>query len=211
MLRIKNYRVYNLKEALIASGYAFQVKPKDEYSEDDFNKGLSRMNRLVKAADHSNIRSHSHALAGILVSLDIIYPNYISPEMQRYHFFEIISSSSKMHKLLKMNMDECFNEYVTEETKDNMKKYINEYNELSESNTDDDTLYKSFMKVLSNCPQGIELFMHVTTNYLKLQTMYFQRKNHRLKEDWGEFCKFVESLPYFNELILGKENNESNL
>jgi hypothetical protein len=107
-----------------------------------------------------------------------------------------------------MNMDNCFNEYVTQENIALMKQYIAEYNAIDKD--DSDALYKAWMKVLSNCPQGLELFMHVTTNYLQLQTMYFQRKNHRLKEDWGAFCDFVEHLPYFKELILGIPN-ESNI
>jgi len=58
------------------------------------------------------------------------------------------------------------------------------------------------MRLVSNCPQGIELFMRCTTNYLCLRNIYRQRKNHKLKEDWGAFCKFIEGLPYFEEFIL---------
>lgn len=202
MLQILNPKVYNLEEALIASGYAMKTEIPNK-TEEEVEKGVTRMQKLIKASANSNIKSHHHALCGILVSFDVIYPNYISPEMQRYHWFEIVSSSSKMHKLLKMNFDECCNKYVTHETIENMKKYVAEYNEIAASlPPDNEDVYKAWMKVLSNCPQGIELFMHVTTNYLQLQTMYYQRKNHRLKEDWGAFCHFVESLPYFNELIV---------
>ena len=52
--------------------------------------------------------------------------------------------------------------------------------------------------------KGAELFVRVSTNYKQLQTMYWQRKDHKLKEDWGEFCKFVEQLPYAKELIIGE-------
>lgn len=33
---------------------------------------------------------------------------------------------------------------------------------------------------------------------------YKQKKNHKLKEDWGEFCAWIESLPYAKELIICK-------
>ena len=46
--------------------------------------------------------------------------------------------------------------------------------------------------------------MRVSTNYMQLQTMYNQRKNHKLREDWGNFCKFVEGLPLAEMLILGE-------
>ncbi len=43
------------------------------------------------------------------------------------------------------------------------------------------------------------------TNYAELRNMYFQRKNHRLKEEWIDtFCKWVESLPYAEEFIMYK-------
>lgn len=38
-------------------------------------------------------------------------------------------------------------------------------------------------------------------SYQTLRRIYFQRKNHRLPH-WHEFCRWIESLPYANELIL---------
>ena len=221
MLEIKNVKIYDLYESIIASGYAMMT----DYDEDviaskingfdcsDDNKDYKRIKKLVEASANSqNVKCHDKFLTGIRVSFDIIYPNYISPEMQRYHWYDIVTSSSKMHRLLKMDFDKSCNKYVTQETKDNMKKYIKEYNDLFEGDkkayTED--AYKAFMKVLSNCPLGLELFMRVSTNYKQLQTMYHQRKNHRLKEDWGAFCKFVEELPLADVLITGKEKENAN-
>lgn len=66
-------------------------------------------------------------------------------------------------------------------------------------------LYDCYMRIISNCPMGTELTVHVSTNYEQLATIYKQRRNHKLKEDWGEFCRWIESLPYAKELILGEE------
>ena len=41
-------------------------------------------------------------------------------------------------------------------------------------------------------------------NYEVLANMYHARKNHKLDE-WREFCKWVETLPYAKELIVGEE------
>ena len=42
----------------------------------------------------------------------------------------------------------------------------------------------------------------ITMNYENIRNMYFQRKNHKLTE-WSEsFIKWVESLPYAEELIM---------
>lgn len=51
---------------------------------------------------------------------------------------------------------------------------------------------------------GFEMWMTISTNYLQLKTIYSQRKNHKLKEDWGAFCKWCEELPMFLELTQKK-------
>lgn len=203
MLEISNVKVYDLEECVIASRNAMRLTP-PEYTKEEFEESLPRAIKLAKCGGGSG---HSNFRKGIRVSFDIKYPNYISPEMQRYGFLDIVTSNSKMHKLLKMDMDCCFNEYVTQESKDNMKRYIAEYNLVAETGSKDD-IYRAFMKVISNCPQGIELFMRCSTNYEQLATIYRQRRNHKLKEDWGAYCKFIENLPYANELILIGLNNE---
>ena len=82
-----------------------------------------------------------------------------------------------------------------------MKELIAKYNKVKSSGNKDE-IYNVFMEVISNCPQGIELFMRCSTNYEQLATIYKQRKHHKLKEDWGAFCKFIEELPYAKELII---------
>lgn len=193
MVKITNVRVYDLKESVIACRNPFRTE-QVEYSDEEFEKSLPR---AIQLANTPNGSGHQNWLKGVRVSFDIKYPNYFSPELQRYNFVDIVSSSSKMHKLKNMDMDACFNEYVTEQSKQQMKELLVQYNKYKS--------YESFMRLLSNCPQGIELFMRCSTNYLQLRTIYKQRKSHRLIEDWIEgFCQnFIEKLPYFNEFISG--------
>ena len=47
----------------------------------------------------------------------------------------------------------------------------------------------------------------VMLNYEVLANMYEYRKDHKLNE-WREFCKWIESLPY-SEIITGGRNNET--
>ena len=190
MVEISNVKVYDLKESVISCRNAMRLEP-PQYTNDEFNASIQRAVQLAKCGGGSG---HSNFRKGIRVSFDIKYPNYISPELQRYGFVDIVSSSSKMHRLVKMDMDACFNKYVTKDSKEQMKRLVNEYNKTP--------CYEKFMVVLSNCPLGVELFMRCSTNYEQLATIYRQRKNHKLKEDWGAFCRFIEDLPYANELIL---------
>ena len=43
-------------------------------------------------------------------------------------------------------------------------------------------------------------------SYQTLRRIYHQRKNHRLPH-WHKFCNWCQSLPFFNELILGKNED----
>ena len=190
MLQIENWKVYDLRESVIACRNAMRINPAP-ITDEEFNASMPRAITLANSPSGSG---HSTFLSGIRVSFDIKYPNYISPELQRYHWIDIVSSSSKMHRLSSMDMDACFNKYVTDESKEQMKRLVKKYNETKS--------YEDFMVMLSNCPQGIELFMRVSTNYLQLRTLYRQRKTHKLKEDYGELCAFIENLPYAKEFLM---------
>lgn len=229
MLQIHNVQVYNLTEALIASGNAMRTElvdtkalteeyinsakeelPQSEGLTDEINKGLKRCIKLTQAG-LKGVSCHSNYLTGILVSFDVIYPCYWSPESQRYHWFNIVTSSSKMHRLCKMRGEEYFTKYTDKRSIAILQEKIDKYNSIEDNTwTVDSPKYIAFMEMLSSCPHGLELFEHVTTNYKQLQTIYAQRKNHKLLEDWGPFCKMIEGLPYAKELIIGNKE-ETNI
>lgn len=227
MLEIKNVRVYDLVESIISCRNAMRLEM-PEYTDEEFEKGLERAKKLVRSSKNSkDVKCHDNFMTGIRVSFDLKYTQYITKQMQRYHWFDYVSSSSLMHRLTKMDADTICNKYVSKSCVEQLQKDIDEYNEIAcmenypedgnplvfelrdgsvvTAETKGDALYYAYMKCISDCPMGAELFVHVSTNYKQLQTMYYQRKNHKLKEDWGEFCKFVEELPYAKELILGNE------
>ena len=195
MLEISNWKVYDLEESINACRYSMMENIPEHI---DFNKSLERAIKLAKCPTSSG---ECNFLSGIRVAYDIKYPQYISPELQRYHFNDIVTSQSKMHKLVKMDLHKCCNKYVTEETINNLNKYIQAYNDSLTAPLPD-VQYHNWMTVISNCPLGLELTMRCTTNYLQLRTIYNQRKNHKLKEDWGAFCEWIKSLPYSKELII---------
>ena len=190
MLEISNWRVYDLEESVNACRYSMMENIPEHI---DFNKSLERAIKLAKCPTNSG---ECNFLCGIRVAFDIKYPQYISPELQRYHFLDIVTSQSKMHKLQAFT-SKSYNKYVDENSIRRVEEYINGYNE---ARTPEDKYYH-WMKALSNCPLGLELTMRCTTNYLQLRTIYHQRKNHKLKEDWGAFCEWIKSLPYSKQLI----------
>src|SRR5574344_37302 len=237
MLLIKNTHVVDLHRAMMASGNAMTIGEintadgnlLDSIYERDFNSinqnyeskfSIDVPNRCIMlGADSHPHQSHDSWLKGILVSFDVKYPLYWSPEFQRYHFNEIISSQSTMHKLTsagkREDFDKLFNKYVDKEAIDIVEKHIKEYTEICEKNKigecSNDEVYTAFMKVRSNLPSGYEMWMTVDSNYLELKTMYTQRKGHKLKEDWDEeFCSWCEMLPLF-KILTDKASEDSTL
>lgn len=236
MLEVKNVEVHNLERALRASGNPMtlgeiytniqnansMVNFRDAYAEiQEYKNDLDRGKKLGPAKQGSG---HDNFLSGILVTFDVKYPLYWSPEFQRYHFAQIISSQSTMHRLTTAassdKFNTMFNKYVNPNIIKIVSGYVDEYNFLQEytmSEEDgmyfhvdsfnkftkeqlDELIYICFITLRSNLPSGYEMWMTITTNYLQLKTIYNQRKNHKLKEDWGAFCDMCLGLRFFKEL-----------
>ncbi len=208
MLEVFNTRVYGLEESIVAGGYPMRADEIGEWSEEDLNLSERDMKRAVKLGSVATGTGHDNFLKGIIVQFDVKYPNYWTPQFQRYSFHDIVSSNSKMHRLTKMDIEKCCNKYVDKVVLDNLSRWIEVYNsfESGVESIDVDgkpySRYEVFMKVVSNTPLGFEQTMRVTSNYLQLKTIYLQRKHHKLKEDWGNFCSWCEELPHFKEFCL---------
>lgn len=211
MLKIFNTRVYGMEESIIAGGYPMRADEITEWTEEELNLTEKDIKRAVKLGTVPTGTGHDNFLKGIIVQFDIKYPNYWTPQFQRYSFHDIVSSNSKMHRLTKMDIKECCNKYVDDVVIENLQKWVEIYNlfETGEKEKDIDgnrySRYEVFMKVISNCPLGFEQTMRVTSNYLQLKTIYLQRRGHKLKTDWQGFCAWCESLPNFVEFCLKGE------
>ena len=186
MTEVSNVKVYDLEECIIASGYPMQVKVSTESTEAD----LKRCIKLCKTRSNSG---HANFLTGIRVSFDLKYPQYLTPQLQRYNFIDIVSSQSKMHRLKVIDIKSSCNKYTDERSISIATEKKNTFN--------DDPSYERFMELISSLPMGFELTMRVSTNYMQLKNIYHQRENHKLKEDWGAIIDTIKKLPYFEEFI----------
>jgi hypothetical protein len=54
--------------------------------------------------------------------------------------------------------------------------------------------------IIQLLPSSFNQLRTVTLNYENLLNMYHARRKHKLDE-WREFCKVIETLPYAKELI----------
>ena len=201
---ISNVRVYDLEESIVASGFPMDTMF-DEIgfldSVDDLKAGKNdaALQRAVRLASMPDGSGHKNFLSGILVSFNVTATQVWWMQFERYHFAQIVSSQSKMHRLKKM-IDFKFscpadpNGIVGIDT----WRFLYELLQKVESGEAPEE------KLIYECPVGLELTARVTTNYLQLRTIFTQRKNHKLQE-WRDFCAWVSELPFAREFITLEE------
>ena len=185
MIQIRTGRVYDFYESIAASKYPMQVHP-DPY-DDELTYTAMNLANCKPGTGHDNW------LQGIRVCFDIQLTAKCLIEMERYHFIDIVSCNSTMHRITKFDLDEAYCEYVDQRMIDVMRELVSEYNA--------NPTPENYLRVLYSNPAGFTYTMRITTNYRQLKTIYEQRKRHRLPE-WREFCEWIESLPNA-ELIIG--------
>ena len=201
---ITNMCVYDLEETLVASGYAMisdydeswaktqaeVIRAEQFYGTLEDVKHYKRALKLTKAPLNSG---HVSWAKGVVVNMDITFTNKAWIEFQRYHFADIITGQSCMHRISKFNLNDVFNEYVDPHIIIHLKAIQKEYI--------DNPTPENYLKLLYSTPSGILMTGRVTTNYLQLMNIYQQRKTHRLPE-WREFCQELLELPMFKELLI---------
>jgi hypothetical protein len=146
---------------------------------------------VVKLGQAPAGSGHDQYLTGIIVQFDLTFTVKAWTEAERYHFFDIVSSQSTMHRSSKFELDEQYIEYVDKRIIGIMNELKDRYN-ASQDPTD-------YLRLLYSNPCGFKLTAGMTTNYRQLKTIYSQRRFHRLPE-WREFCEWIEGLPH-SELI----------
>ena len=203
VIKVDNVRIYGLNESVIASGYPMQIKTNDMNKVVIGDKDLKRVKHLGNATPGSG---HDCFLKGITVQFDLQVPEYIWRQLDRYHFIDYVSSQSKMHRILKMDLNKACNKYVTETSINLLNYLIEEYNKI---NNDTDFKVKLrngevvtnkedvFNMIIANTPSGIMLTARMTTNYLQLKSIVNQRSNHKMQE-WRLLCDYFKTLPMFD-------------
>ena len=183
-MKITNDNVYNLENAIRASKYPMADNVDTKNGE--ITETVCKLGRAHRGTGHDNF------LHGILVSFDLTCSNKMWVEFERYHFADIISGQSTMHKASKLlEKESLFNDYVDDMILHRLKQLLVVYN--------NDKTPENYLRLLYSIPSGLELTDHIVTNYGQLKTMWYQRHNHRLPE-WREFCDWILTLPKFCEL-----------
>ena len=161
---------------------------------------LKLMQQLCKAGN-----DHRKFLRMINVTADITAPLYWYKEYDTYKVGTVANSCSTMHKIaakefafedfsdehLESGWLACLDDTIIPLLNRARTKFIE---------TKDKRYWWQMIQLL---PSSYNQRRTVQLNYEVLLNMYHSRKNHKLDE-WVNFCKWVETLPYFKAICLSE-------
>jgi hypothetical protein len=182
-MEINNVEIYGLEESVVASSYPMSTKTKDFLWADEDD--IKRANKLAKNPPGAG---HNCFLKGVIIQADITATIKWWVQWGRYHFADIVSSCSTMHKLKDMKLNNSYCKWVDNRGIEIMKELQENYN--------NNPTKENFYKLVYTNPDGMELTARITTNYLQEKPIHNQRKNHKLKYEWGKYCNWIEGLPH---------------
>ena len=113
------------------------------------------------------------------------------------------SSESTMHKSWKNGLtQEMFETPIFQDTLNNLNKFIDEYN--AEKTTTERKAYLQDL-IIGNLPDAYLQTRLLNVNAKCLRNMYFQRRDHKLKQ-WRDFCAWIKTeLPYGDLITAERE------
>lgn len=153
----------------------------------------------------------------IVVYVDITAPLYWWKEFDTYKVGTVSNSCSTMHKIAdkEFTLEDFSCEHVKPRAMNILKRTVDELNlwrrvynegypaelgcpEIPPKNKD------AWWQMIQLLPSSYNQRRTEMMNYEVLANMYKWRRNHKLDE-WREFCKWIESLPY-SEIVMGESD-----
>lgn len=158
---------------------------------------LDLAKRLRKAGS-----DHRKFIRQIFVSVDITAPLYWWKEYDTYKVATVANSTSTMHKIHSKPFERAdFScDHMTEDTLIFMDTVIERLEKIRRDfvETKDKAHWYDLIQLL---PSSYNQMRTCTMNYETLVNIYFARRAHKLDE-WHEFCDWIKTLPYAQELII---------
>lgn len=209
MLKIENVDVTGWIAAIRGAR-----NPMNSWNQSDTSYGTGETSVEIGARDLKLLRNlanagadHGKFLRMIAVTVDLTAPLYWWKEFDTYKVGTVANSCSTMHKIhaKEFTLDDFSHEHLSLMSLDLLERTIyvlNEYRNKFLALHDK----KSWWQMIQLLPSSYNQRRTVSLNYAVLRAMYHARKHHKLDE-WREFCRWCESLPY-SELITGEEVND---
>ena len=185
--RIEREGICHPKEHDCTPYYCYEIGEND----------LTLMRKLF-AAGHP----HRKYLRQIFVAMDITAPLYWWKEFDTYKVGTTANSCSTMHKIQAKEF--VLSDFSTEHlSATNLIVFSMVIDAMNKARLDflQRKDKKDWWQMIQMLPTCYNQKRTVQLNYAVLKNMYHSRQNHKLDE-WREFCKWVETLPY-SQLITG--------
>ena len=109
-----------------------------------------------------------------------------------------------MHKIhtKKFELDDFSHEHLTKYGLETLQELIKALESFRLWYNDDmGSPKQEWYNIIQLLPTSYNQLRTCSLNYETLINIYKSRKNHKLDE-WREFCKWIETLPYSKELII---------
>lgn len=186
---------------------------------------------VVGENDHSLMQRLSNAgtehrkyMRMMPVYVRITAPLYWWKEFDTYKVGTVANSCSTMHKIQEkeFTLEDFSCDHLISGSIETLNDTIDILNNFREWYLKYDYMNEDYKKLFNKeitckkdlwwqliqlLPSSYNQTRNVMMNYEVLANIYRQRKGHKLDE-WREFCKWIESLPY-SELIIGKEDSDN--
>lgn len=176
--------------------------------------------KLAKSLIKSG-KSHRKYMRMIHVQADITAPLYWWKEYDTYKVGTTTNSCSTMHTIHKkeFTLEDFSYEHLTKNVVNeflyDLIEILNEARECYltfEEKTKDGESWDKEIKtkkdvwwhMIQLLPSSFNQMRTIDLSYETLFSIYQERKNHKLDE-WKEFCKWIESLPYMSEFLVDKQ------
>ena len=145
----------------------------------------------------------------IHVQADVTTPLFWWKEADTYKVGTVANSCSTMHTLHKrdLTIDDFSHEHLVSASLDCLNETIKTINTARQYFVDM-KLKGDWWQMIQLLPSSFNQKRTIDLNYETLFSIYHQRKNHKLDE-WREFCKWIETLPYMKEFLGLDESSES--
>ena len=167
----------------------------------------SLMNKLSYAGT-----DHRKFMRMMPVFVRITAPLYWWKEADTYKIGTVANSCSTMHKIQEneFTTDDFSHEHIVCQTSldyiiQELNCWRSRYIQYDEDETVGINLGMSkkdiWWQIIQLLPSSYNQKRNVMLNYEVLANMYHSRKNHKLDE-WREFCKWIENLPYSDLIIM---------
>lgn len=224
MIKLENYEVIGWEHAIRGMRNPMNSWEKSDscastqaVEEGWFDIGPNDHKRMMSLRNLGT--DHRKYMRMITVYVDITAPLYWWKEFDTYKVGTVANSCSTMHKLGEKeftrddfsfeNVPDGYDWFLNEgDLIDDLITCLNDARQkhleakikpMKDESKRKDSVKRYWWQMIQLLPSSYNQRRTIMLNYEVLANMYKSRKNHKLDE-WVEFCKWVESLPY-SEII----------